>query len=835
MKINSQICGGVLLAHFILLLTLLAFCSVTMGQETPPVSNDQTVANTTPQQQASPTPIPISEIITQAESSSASLKELASDVSVNPTAEIVERELPALTGEINARFEETARVNEGRPSLEKLRSFETEWVTLTKSLPKWKGDLTDRARKLEEDLKQLQTLDEKWRKTLEEIRNAETPPEVPLKVEEILLAVAGTRKLIEEQQARIVALQSQVAEQQKRVDDAVGSIKQTRESLVGRLFVQDSPPIWNADFWTRAQQNISRDATDTFSTQTKSLSEFAGRNTGLIVIHFMVFAAFAGALIFLRRRADPWVEKEPELKTAAIIFYLPLSTALILAIFFSSSIYPQTPQFLQAIFGAIVLVPTVIILRRLVERPVYPLLYSLVVFYFVDQLRMIAEPLPVVSRLLFLAEMLGGFIFFLWLVLGRLSKDEAEEIVHGRIFRTIKIAAFIALPIFAISFLANAFGYLSLARLLGNAVLRSAYVAVIFYAAVRILDGLIIFALRFRPLSLLGMVQQHRLLIQERARKFLRGIAFLLWFVFTLEFLALREPLFGYLKALISGELNLGSLSISLGDVLAFVVTVWAAFLISRFIRFVFEEDIYTRVHLPRGIPYAISTVLHYVLLLLGFFFALAIIGFDLTKFTILAGAFGVGIGFGLQNIVNNFVSGLILLFERPVNVGDTVEVGEDSGDLLRIGLRASVLRTYQGSEVILPNGELISGRVVNWTLSDQQRRIEINVGVAYGTDPRRVIELLTNVAEQNKDVMKTPSPQTLFLGFGDSSLDFQLRAWTDQFDNWIVIKNDLALGMHDALREAEIEIPFPQRDLHLVTVSDSIQTKITRRTQGLE
>ncbi len=231
------------------------------------------------------------------------------------------------------------------------------------------------------------------------------------------------------------------------------------------------------------------------------MSDFARRNLDRFVIHFLVFIFFTGILFFFSRRAKPWIEKEPELKQAAIIFRLPVATALILAILVSSWIYPQTPQILGAIFGAIALVPTIIILRKLVERTLYPLLYSLVVFYFIDQLRAVVEPVAAYSRLLLLAEMLGGFAFFLWLLFGRFSKDETEKIVHGKIFRTIKIAAFVALPIFAVSFLANAFGYVTLARLAGNAVLRSAYAAVVLYAAVRIIDGLIIFALRFRPLK----------------------------------------------------------------------------------------------------------------------------------------------------------------------------------------------------------------------------------------------------------------------------------------------------------------------------------------------
>jgi small-conductance mechanosensitive channel len=208
--------------------------------------------------------------------------------------------------------------------------------------------------------------------------------------------------------------------------------------------------------------------------------------------------------------------------------------------------------------------------------------------------------------------------------------------------------------------------------------------------------------------------------------------------------------------------------------------------------------------------------------------------GIDMTKFTILAGAFGVGLGFGLQNIVNNFVSGLILLFERPVHVGDMIQVGEREGRLRRIGMRASVIRTLEGSEVIVPNGQLISEEVLNWTLSDQQRRLEIPVGVAYGTDPERVIELLTEVSSKHPEIMREPPPDTLFVGFGDSALNFLVRAWTNNFKNWQVVKSELTLGINAALRDSQISIPFPQRDLHIqASAVESVLPKADKQVQS--
>ena len=220
---------------------------------------------------------------------------------------------------------------------------------------------------------------------------------------------------------------------------------------------------------------------------------------------------------------------------------------------------------------------------------------------------------------------------------------------------------------------------------------------------------------------------------------------------------------------------------------------------------------------MPRGISYAISSLLNYIVLTLGFVLALGAVGFDLTKVTILAGAFGVGLGFGLQSIVNNFVSGLILLFERPIHVGDVVEVGDLLGEVSRIGIRASTVRTYQGADIIVPNAQLVTDRVTNWTLSDRRRRIDIPVGVGYGSPPEKVVEVLEAVARAHPQVLSDPPPQAVFMAFGDSSINFELRAWTNLFERWPRIRTDLAVATYAALQASGMTIPFPQREVRVL------------------
>jgi small-conductance mechanosensitive channel len=369
------------------------------------------------------------------------------------------------------------------------------------------------------------------------------------------------------------------------------------------------------------------------------------------------------------------------------------------------------------------------------------------------------------------------------------------------------LVSYAALATSFLAFLANVLGYLTLANLLGNGLLQSSFLALVLYAFVLVLDELGQMALQARPLAALGMVRLHRPLLHRRLRRGLNWLALILWALGTLQQLLLRDFLFNAVRSFLNAELSFGSIRFSLGDVLAFVVTVWAAFALSRFVRFFLEEDVYPRVRLKRGISYAISNTLHYAILLAGFFFAVAALGIDMTRVTILAGAFGVGVGFGLQNIFNNFISGLIVLFERPINIGDVIQVEDAAGVVERIGIRASVIRTTNGSEVIMPNGKLISERLINWTLTSRQHGIELPVAVAQGSDPERVIAALESAAAAHPQINKEPPPKALVVKLGPDSLGLELRAWTDQSEEWMQIRSDLAIAISAALAAEKIAL----------------------------
>jgi small-conductance mechanosensitive channel len=253
--------------------------------------------------------------------------------------------------------------------------------------------------------------------------------------------------------------------------------------------------------------------------------------------------------------------------------------------------------------------------------------------------------------------------------------------------------------------------------------------------------------------------------------------------------------------------------------VLGFFAILLIGYGISSSVRFLLREELLSHFHLSRGLPELISSMLHYVLLLLVFFLAVNTGGVELNKFTVLTGALGVGVGFGLQNIVNNFVSGLILQFERPIHIGDVLDIDNTTGKVTRIGIRSSTIKTFQGAEVIIPNANFISGKVINWTLSESLRRVELPVGVAYGSDAKIVSKLLEQAATVHESVLTSPAPAVYFKEFADSSLNFELQFWVMQESNTVKVKSEVALAVMDLLDQAGIEIPYPQRDLRLRAV----------------
>lgn len=261
----------------------------------------------------------------------------------------------------------------------------------------------------------------------------------------------------------------------------------------------------------------------------------------------------------------------------------------------------------------------------------------------------------------------------------------------------------------------------------------------------------------------------------------------------------------------------IGQTQVTLWTLVYLLILVVLLFYVAGWIRYWLAERILTRTGLDLGARHAVGTITRYIVLIIGFVVIMQTAGINLTTLNVLAGAVGIGVGFGLQNIVSNFISGLVIMFERPIKVGDRIEVGNIAGDVVEIGARSTKVLTNDDITVIVPNSKFITENVVNWKYNDDKLRFKIPVGVAYGSDARLVEKVLLAVAKENADVLDYPEPGVRFLGFGDSSLNFELRCWSRSLvtkPNKLI--SALNFAIYDKFAENKIEIPFPQRDLHI-------------------
>lgn len=261
---------------------------------------------------------------------------------------------------------------------------------------------------------------------------------------------------------------------------------------------------------------------------------------------------------------------------------------------------------------------------------------------------------------------------------------------------------------------------------------------------------------------------------------------------------------------------NIPGLSVSPMAIIQAILILLAAILFSKLLRRFLRRNVFSRSRISHGVQESVSRVLHYVVMVLGMSVVLQHLGIDLTAFAALGAVLMVGIGFGLQNITSNFISGLILLFERPIQVGDMVEAGGVLGLMKAINARSTTVETFDNVSIIVPNSQFISESVTNWSHRDPRTRVHVRVGVAYGSDVDKVRETLLEAGVSHPEVLSDPEPRVVFYEFGDSSLNFDLLVWIKDPTNQLNIRSDLHFAIVRAFRENQIEIPFPQRDLHI-------------------
>jgi potassium-dependent mechanosensitive channel len=763
---------------------------------------------------STPAAIPVAEISQRAEEVNGLLRALERDLRPSAQIEKIERELGPVTSRLDARVDRTRQTLQSGAELGLLDTLADLWQASRMGLATWVETLTVRATWLEQQRAALVALAETWTLTRTEARAAKVPPAVFQRITDVLGAIAETQAKLDGQRSAMLVLQDRVARELSRCEEALAEVEQARQRAVSDLFVRESPPIWRA----RPAEVASVAAVGAaLERQIDVVRRFARDHTDRLALHAILILALIVFLWRAKRRAHRLEATPTAAQALSVLFDQPIAAGLVLGLLGGSWLYAGEPRMARLVAQVGLLVPMVLVVRRLITPQLRSALYTLAAFFLVDLLRDLVLPLPLLERTIFILELLAAVVLFGLFVRSERMKDLLDARGASTLGRTQQIVAGVALAALTVALVSGIVGNMSLARLLAAGILNSGYLGLILAAGRRLAEGLVAFALRVWPLNALRLVENHRAFIEWRAGAALRVIAVLGWIVGMLDYFSLLPGVVSGVRRVFGATLTVGALSVSLADVAAFTATIYVAFLISSIVRYVLEEDVFPRLTLRPGLPYALSSLVRYSIVFVGFLVALAALGLNFDRITVLGGALGLGVGFGLQNIVNNFVSGLIVLFERPVRVGDAVQIGDVQGEVRRIGIRSSTVRTWEGADVVVPNSQLVSDKVTNWTPFDQRRRLEIQVSVAYGSAPEDVLKILSEAAKSHPDVLAEPTPLALFVGFGDSALRFQVWAWTARLGRFGAIKSEVGIAVYAALREAGLAIPFPQQEVRLL------------------
>lgn len=651
---------------------------------------------------------------------------------------------------------------------------------------------------------------ERWQRIKGE--SEDLPEALLVRVNGILERAAQVEGTASGKLNRVIELQDVALAVRNRSTPIAERIDSYGRSQQVRLFEQNAEPIW-----AMTSEHLS-------ASSQRSLRQFAqNARKDFLTWRDTAEAALGGHLLLLPLLIFLLFRLRSATEAPGAALARPVPTALLIWMLIGVAIYAGAPQAVRMVYMMTAVVTSAVVLLNFLPQQ---LRLGVLLFVSVALVHEAFQTLPIVEHLPRVAYLLFSLMLAVLAWFGRREAIMGVFIDWGAPRAFIVTVTNAALVILLIAVAANVLGYVVLAKHLTVGAIDSTAVFLVLFAGFSSISEIIQMVLSLPALDNFRSIAANRYRLNRVLKKPLVWLSLILWSWASLVAFDVDTWVLGSLQSVFQAEITIGEATLSLRGVLVFVFAVWVAVWASRIVRAVLNQDVLPRLDLPRGVPNTISMTAHYSIILMGLLMGVSFIGLDLSNLAIVVGALGIGIGFGLQNLVNNFVSGLILIFEAPIQVGDTVEVGNLMGRVIQIGIRTSRVRTFAGSEVIVPNGDLVSNQVINWTLTDRRRRLELRVGVAYGSDPEQVTRILQGVVAADEGVLDDPAPMIVFREFGDSSLNFDIRAWIADFDTGLMMTHRLNTAVYAALEEAGISIPFPQRDLHLKSLPEDFKPR---------
>jgi len=795
---------------FIILTICIFFTKITFGQPKPKQDTALKDSTTTLQDSfAIPVAIPDTSAVVLAkkiETITTIISETNSILHRGFDTTEIAKELPELEGFVN-QYAPSVLSKQGLISLRYIKTLKSFLLQYHGRLEKWQSTLHTYAKEMIDINNSLNTIikDSAFNNLPEDSTLRSLYLKQLLALHERWQAADSSNKI---NLQKISILQNRVTNTALLTNETLDEIVYMEKNFQNLLWSAEEPVIWNINekkydfsFWEMS--------TYSFAIVSKIIVNFfllsASHTTQALIL---MLAIYVWLIISLRRLKRNNMQPDYVLESYSNVSRFSVWLALL--IFFTVLPFTYTdppPSFIVLFTVLVAILYTVIKYNMIAEWLRKYWLGFFVIFLAVNYAVLLVRPTyseRIVLIILSIVALAGGFVF---LITSRQHKKELPK------YGLPLIVLFLVL-MFA-GFIANLVGCFALSKYFMISAVNAVVYAQVFSYLVQIIVETIYVLFEAHKNSIRAISRIDFSKIKQSLVRFFSVVAIIAWAYLLLRNLNFYDSVYDSISDFFNDKRQIGNASFSFGSIFIFILVIWLSTVISKLIITIVglqSENISGSKKSKWG---SFLLLARLTILGAGTLLAFAASGIPVDKLTIIIGALGVGIGFGLQNIVNNLVSGVILAFERPIHVGDAIEVGNRYGTVKEIGIRSSKLTTVEGSEVIVPNGDLLSQHIVNWTLSSQYRRVEIIIGVGYNTKLEEAILLVNKILWIQEGIEKNPAPLVLVHNFNSSSVDIRLLFWSD-INNWVSVKSEVMIKVFDTFRENNINIPFPQQDVHI-------------------
>ncbi len=759
--------------------------------------------------------IPATRFAVELPSAYTTLQQIRDNLLTTGQLAALKQETDTLFREIDTFRDKMSRADTGALDRKALQNLIYLWNQKKEKLLSEQEVLEDRLGTLQESLSQTNRILQLWKKSLE-VNSQDLNDANKAVLDSFVAKTQNLTDTITKKSVLLMKLLQGVSNRLITINKTISFLETDLEKSKKVMLESKGTSLFKVIAGKSPEYIFMGNLRENISISLPSIRDYLHNNRFNLLWIVLIFFAFYILLYFLNKQKEEEIPEEKEktyIGKAFILVSRPLWTSFFLSLLTARFILTGAPHDLYILLYSLTLLPLFMLVPPMLNREHRRYFFVIGSLFLLDN----------ISELLFYGYILNnlvlmGLSLLLIITILRHSKASVTLMVFpGKVIGKL-VMAFHYLTSFILSatIIATFFGFYHFQEFVVTAYIWTYFAIYLYNTANITIAALFEYLLYGKWTSRYKSISKNRDILTQKISLLLNFFTFFLWLYTIVALFGFKEEVASAIVAIWNFGFRAGTLNVTIGNLTLFIFVLWLSLKLARITQTLLEEDVLVRFHLDRGIPESISTLVKYTIGIIGFFIAAGAAGIKMNNLAFIFGALGVGIGFGLQDIINNFISGLILLFERPIHIGDNISVGELEGVVKHIGIRSSIIQSYDRSEVVVPNGKLISNELINWTLSNEMRRLEIQVGVAYGTDPEKVMKILKDCALSHKEVMKEPPPYVWFDEFAESSMDFRLLFFYPRFSGGMTVRSEIAVSIVNAFRENGITIPFPQMDIYI-------------------